>query len=227
MTEPRPPDWRALNRANWDERVAVHLGPRGYDIAALAAGTARLNAIEEAELGPVAGLRILHLQCHFGRDSLILAQRGARWSGWISLRRPSTPRGRWRRAWAWRTGCASWQADLYDAPTAVGEPAAFDAVYVTWGALCWLPDIAGWARMVAISSSRAAGSIWPRGIRLPWCWTMPRRSRTARRACSRRISTPIRCAWRNRATTWIPQARLHERRHLPMDPSARQRGHRR
>ena len=46
--------------------------------AALENGTARLNAIEEAELGPVAGLPVLHLQCDFGRDSLILAQRGAR-----------------------------------------------------------------------------------------------------------------------------------------------------
>ena len=67
-------DWRALNRANWDERVAVHLGSQGYDLGPLRAGRGKLNAIEEAELGPVAGLRVLHLQCHFGKDSLILAQ---------------------------------------------------------------------------------------------------------------------------------------------------------
>src|ERR1700709_670858 len=69
--------WRDLNRANWDERVAVHLGPAGYDLDSLRKGRDRLNVIEEAELGPVAGLRVLHLQCHFGRDSLILAKRGA------------------------------------------------------------------------------------------------------------------------------------------------------
>ena len=72
-----PIDWRATHRANWDERVRVHLGPGGYDLAPLRAGRARLNAIEEAELGPVDGLRVLHLQCHFGRDTLILCQRGA------------------------------------------------------------------------------------------------------------------------------------------------------
>src|SRR5215470_12239896 len=49
--------WRAANRANWDERVAVHLGPRGYDLGALRGGRGRLHAIEEAELGAVSGLR--------------------------------------------------------------------------------------------------------------------------------------------------------------------------
>lgn len=142
-------DWRALNRANWDERVAVHLGPRGYDLAALAAGTARLNAIEEEELGPVAGRRVLHLQCHFGRDSLILAQRGASVVG-LDFSAPAIDAARsLARQLGLQDRVRFVQADLYDAPAAIGEPAAFDAVYVTWGALCWLPDIAGWARVVS------------------------------------------------------------------------------
>lgn len=70
-------DWRAVNRARWDEAVGIHLGPGGYDLSDLRAGRGRMNAIEEDELGSVAGLRVLHLQCHFGRDTLILAQRGA------------------------------------------------------------------------------------------------------------------------------------------------------
>ena len=60
-------EWRRLNRARWDEVVAIHLGPGGYDLSDLRAGQGRMNAIEEDELGPVAGLRVLHLQCHFGR----------------------------------------------------------------------------------------------------------------------------------------------------------------
>lgn len=144
-----PPDWRALNRANWDERVGVHLGAHGYDLAALAKGTARLNAIEEAELGPVAGLRIAHLQCHFGRDSLILAQRGASVVG-LDFSTPAIDAARaLTRQLGLQDRARFVQADLYDAPAALGEPAAFDMVYVTWGALCWLPDIAGWARIVS------------------------------------------------------------------------------
>ena len=70
-------NWLQTNRANWDERVKIHLAAECYDTSALRGGHGRLHPIEEAELGPVDGLRILHLQCHFGRDSLVLAQRGA------------------------------------------------------------------------------------------------------------------------------------------------------
>lgn len=71
------PDWRRLNRANWDERVPVHLGPRGYDLSTLRAGGRRQLGFVQDEIGPVEGLRILHLQCHIGTDSLALAQLGA------------------------------------------------------------------------------------------------------------------------------------------------------
>ncbi len=48
-----------------------------YDLSGLRAGNDVLHGIEERELGPVIGLRLLHLQCHFGVDTLALAQRGA------------------------------------------------------------------------------------------------------------------------------------------------------
>jgi SAM-dependent methyltransferase len=142
-------DWRALNRANWDERVAVHLGPRGYDLTGLRQGRRRLNAIEEAELPDVAGRRLLHLQCHFGADTLTLAQRGAAVVG-LDFSTEAIAAARALTAELGLTAQARFvEADLYDAPAAIAEPAAFDAVFVTWGALCWLPDIAGWARIVA------------------------------------------------------------------------------
>lgn len=147
----RPPgDWRALNRAVWDERTGVHLGPGSdYDLGPLRAGKGRLNAIDEAELGPVAGLNVLHLQCHFGADTLTLAQRGATVVGLdFSGAAIEVARGL-----AVELGLADRArfvlADLYDAPAALPEPASFDRVYVSWGTICWLPDIAGWARIVA------------------------------------------------------------------------------
>jgi len=143
-------DWRRLNRANWDERVPIHLGPRGYDLSDLRAGQGRLNAIEEAELGPVAGLRVLHLQCHFGRDSLILAQRGAAHVTGLDFSAPAIAAA---RSLAGELGLADRarfvEADIYDARTAIPEPASFDLVYVSWGTIIWLPDIAEWARIVA------------------------------------------------------------------------------
>jgi hypothetical protein len=72
------PAWKAANRAHWDEKVSLHLGPRGYDLTRLRAGRGRFSAIEEVELWPIDGSRILHLQFHFGSDSLKFAQRGAK-----------------------------------------------------------------------------------------------------------------------------------------------------
>jgi SAM-dependent methyltransferase len=144
------PDWRALNRANWDERVALHLAaPDGYDQTPLREGTARPGRITSAALGPIAGLNILHLQCHFGMDSLTLAQLGASVVG-LDFSEPAITAARDLAAELGLAGRARFiQADLYDAPSALPEPASFDRVFVSWGALCWLPDIGGWARVVA------------------------------------------------------------------------------
>lgn len=143
-------DWRELNRANWDERTAVHLGPGGYDLGPLRAGRGELDAIAQAELGPVAGLRVLHLQCHFGRDTLTLAQKGAASVTGLDFSAPAIEAA---RRLAGELGLADRarfvHADLYDAPRAIPEPGGFDLVFVTWGALPWLPDVAGWAQVVA------------------------------------------------------------------------------
>jgi SAM-dependent methyltransferase len=149
--------WKSANRANWDERVAVHLAV--CDLTALRRGGARLHAIEEAELGPVGGLRVLHLQCHFGYDSLVLAQRGAEVVG-LDFSPPAIATA---RALAAELGLAARarfvESDLYDAPKAIAEAHAFDLVYVTWGAINWLPDIRGWAR-IAAGFLRPGGSLY-------------------------------------------------------------------
>lgn len=142
-------EWRALNRANWDERVPLHLTASSYDLSLLRAGCSRLDAIVEGELGPVDGLRVLHLQCHFGRDSLILAQHGAEVVG-VDFSEPAIATA---KALAGELGLADRArfvcSDVYAAADAVAEDGTFDRVFVTWGAIGWLPDIRGWARIVA------------------------------------------------------------------------------
>ncbi len=137
-----------VNKAFWDELVGIHVaptGPDGYNVDALRRGTRRLHAIEEAELGPVAGLDVLHLQCHFGVDSLILAQRGARVTGLDFS--PSAIRT--ARALASEIGLEARfvEGNVYAARELIDG--RFDLVYVTWGTICWLPDLAEWARVVA------------------------------------------------------------------------------
>jgi len=61
------PTWLEYNRRGWDERVDLHLEAESYDLAPLRSGHGQLTPIEEAEIGLVDGLHILHLQCHFGR----------------------------------------------------------------------------------------------------------------------------------------------------------------
>jgi len=150
-------DWRTLNRANWDERVAIHLRAPMNDLSDLRAGRGRLEAIEQAELGSVAGQRIAHLQCHFGADSLRLVQQGADVTG-LDFSAPAIATA---RALAADLGLAQRacfvEADVYDAPAALGT--GFDRVFVTWGALCWLLDVAGWARAVA-SLLRPGGRLY-------------------------------------------------------------------
>jgi SAM-dependent methyltransferase len=152
-------DWRAINRAHWDELVEVHLGPRGYDLADLRNGRGKLDAIVKAELPPVSGKRVLHLQCHFGRDTLALAQRGAEVVG-LDFSAPAIAAARQLAAELHLESRVHFvQADLYDAPRAIPEPHSFDLVFVTWGAICWLPDIQRWAELVA-SFIKPGGSLY-------------------------------------------------------------------
>ncbi len=140
------PDWLTLNRANWDERVTVHRAVPEYDLARFRAGAVRMNAIEEAELGPVGGLRVLHLQCHFGHDSLVLASRGAEVTG-LDFSPTGIDAAR-QNAATLGLSARFVLANIYDAREAIPEPASFDLVYTTWGTLCWHPDVAEWARIV-------------------------------------------------------------------------------
>jgi SAM-dependent methyltransferase len=143
-----PPDWRALNQANWDERVPIHVAAKEtYDLAAFRAGADRLDPIATEILGPVAGKRVLHLQCHFGMDSLRIARQGGSVTG-VDFSPPAIATARSLAA-ELSLSVRFVEANVYDAPTALPEPGGFDRVFVSWGALCWLPDIFAWARVVA------------------------------------------------------------------------------
>jgi SAM-dependent methyltransferase len=118
-----------------------------------------LNAIEEAELPPVEGKRLAHLQCHFGADSLALAQRGAEVVG-LDFSAAAIEVARRLASELGLTDRARFvHADLYDALAAIPPPHRFDMVFVTWGAICWLPDISRWARIVA-ALLRPGGSLY-------------------------------------------------------------------
>ncbi len=134
-----------VNRARWDELVDIHLRSPDYRVAAFKAGEDHLHPIEAAEIGPIAAKRLIHLQCHFGLDTLCLARRGAVVTG-LDFSPAAIDAA---RSLAAETGLRARfvVGNLYDAPALVGE--RFDIVYVSWGAINWLPDITRWANIVA------------------------------------------------------------------------------
>jgi SAM-dependent methyltransferase len=139
-------DWRELNRANWDDRVPVHLASEFYDLDGFRAGADPLRVFEAAEAGDVAGRELLHLQCHVGTDTLAWARRGARVTG-LDFSGPAIEAA---RALAGDLGVDAdfVTADVYDASSALGG-CRFDIVYTGTGALVWLPDLTRWAAVVA------------------------------------------------------------------------------
>lgn len=143
--------WRDVNRAHWDERVPIHVAGDfydvdGYDVDGFKAGREALRPFELEEVGEVAGRDLVHLQCHFGQDTLAWARHGARVTG-LDFSAPAVEAA---RALAAEVNVAAdfVAADVYDAVAALGDR-RFDVVYTGLGALCWLPDIDRWAQIVA------------------------------------------------------------------------------
>jgi ubiquinone/menaquinone biosynthesis C-methylase UbiE len=134
------------NRALWEAWTAVHAEGEFYDLAGFRAGGIRLRDEEIEAVGDVRGKTLLHLQCHFGIDTLSWARLGATVTG-----ADFSPAAiRLARELAADLGFADArfvESNVYDLPPNLdGE---FDVVYTSRGVLGWLPDIAGWARVVA------------------------------------------------------------------------------
>lgn len=135
------------NNVNWSERVLIHRNDTTgmYSIEDFLNGGDVLCGIEAAEIGDVSGLSILHLQCHFGMDTLSLARRGATVTG---LDFSANAVGEARKLAAHAGLEARFvEGNLYDAPNLI--EGQFDRVFVTWGAINWLPDVFRWAEIVA------------------------------------------------------------------------------
>jgi SAM-dependent methyltransferase len=134
------------NRRRWDELVPIHLGSRHYDVEGFRVGKTNLCKVELDELGPeVAGKTLLHLQCHFGLDTLSWARMGATVTG-VDFSQPAIDAA---AALAAECGIEArfLVADVYSLPELLDE--RFDIVYSSYGALCWLPDVTRWAAAVS------------------------------------------------------------------------------
>jgi SAM-dependent methyltransferase len=148
-------DWMPANRRNWDERAAIHAQNRTgfYPIDRLKAGEDILQPIEAAEIGDVAGKRLIHLQCHIGLDTLCLARRGAIVTGLDFS--PTAIAAALALASELGIPAEFVESDVFGARERLSG--SFDVAFVTWGTICWLPNIERWAQVVA--SLLAAGGV--------------------------------------------------------------------
>jgi len=139
-------EWFSTNQAYWDERAPLHTTSDFYDLPRFKAGATSLRPFEIAEMGDVSGRRLVHLQCHFGQDTLSWARLGARVTG-LDFAPSAVAAARALAADIGASDARFVESNVYDAPATLGE--RYDIVYTGLGVLGWLPDLEAWARVVA------------------------------------------------------------------------------
>jgi SAM-dependent methyltransferase len=132
------------NRSMWNEFVPVHEKSALYDVEGFKRGNSTLRQVEREEVGNVKGKTLLHLQCHFGLDTLSWARLGAKVTGVdfsgkaIALARKLSD----ELDIDARFVCCN----VYDLPKHLSGK--FDIVFTSIGVLCWLPDLVKWAKII-------------------------------------------------------------------------------
>lgn len=136
--------YKKLNKEAWNNKVPVHVASDFYDVPSFLSGKNTLNEFELKLLGDVKGKSILHLQCHFGQDSISLARMGARVTG-VDLSDVAIAKAK-AFAEELNVDAKFVCCDVYDTANYVNEQ--FDIVFTSYGVVGWLPDLAQWAEVI-------------------------------------------------------------------------------
>ena len=134
-----------INRQSWNTKTEVHLQSEFYDLEGFMNGKTSLNEIELNLLGNINGKTILHLQCHFGQDTISLSRLGATVTG-VDLSDKAIESAKQIAA---KTGSNTTFicCDIYDLPNHLDQQ--FDVVFTSYGTIGWLPDLDKWAKIVS------------------------------------------------------------------------------
>ncbi len=139
-------DYMKVNLDRWNELVDIHAKSEFYNIAGFKAGTRPLHGLELEELAAdVPGKSLLHLQCHFGMDTLSWAHLGAKVTG-VDFSDKAIAQA---QALSKELGIdANFVcSNVYDLPQVLSGQ--FDIVYTSYGVLGWLPDLQRWGQVIA------------------------------------------------------------------------------
>ncbi len=139
------PDYIALNKQTWNDKTDVHIASDFYDVEGFLKGKSTLNKIELDLLGDVSNKKILHLQCHFGQDTMSFARLGAKATG-VDLSDKAIERA---EEFNDKLGLDAQFicCDIYDLPNHLDEK--FDIVFTSYGTIGWLPDLIKWATLIS------------------------------------------------------------------------------
>ena len=133
------------NKTNWDNRVPIHRDSSFYDIQSFKNGKNSLNHIEISELGNVKGKTVLHLQCHFGLDSLSWSRLGAKVTG-IDFSEKAIDLANQLNA-ELDMDATFVCCNVYDLEQCLN--AKYDIVFTSYGVIGWLPDLQRWAKIIS------------------------------------------------------------------------------
>lgn len=187
------PDPLEANRQLWEEWVDEHMASSFYDVPGFLAGGDPIDPLNWSAIGDVQGKRVLHLQCHFGLDTLAMARRGA-----IATGVDFSPKG---IAAARRLAAeAGLEADFV-VSTVEELPdhleGTFDVVYTGGGVLCWLGDLSRWGEVIAHFLAPGGTFVIQEGH--PFTWIFDNERQDDRLVPDRRWSyfTRDAVAWKN------------------------------
>ncbi|RFS19513.1 class I SAM-dependent methyltransferase [Chitinophaga silvatica] len=133
------------NKSLWNQRVATHINSEFYNVPAFKAGTTSLNSIELTELTEVKGKSLLHLQCHFGMDTLSWAREGAIVTG-ADLSDKAIEQAR-QLADELQIPATFVCSNIYDLKENLHQQ--YDIVFTSYGTIGWLPDLDRWASVIS------------------------------------------------------------------------------
>ncbi len=133
-----------LNKQLWNNKVSFHLNSEFYDVPNFLKGKSSLNSIELAFLNDLKDKKVLHLQCHFGQDSISLSRMGAKVTG-IDLSDKAIESALELNKQA-NTDAQFICTDIYNLKNVLNEQ--FDYIFTSYGTIGWLPDMDKWADII-------------------------------------------------------------------------------
>ena len=133
------------NRETWNKKVVVHAQSDFYDMKNFKAGTSSLNKYELDALGDVSGKTLLHLQCHFGQDTLSFSRMGAIATG-VDISDEAVKLAR-ELSQELQQDATFVCCNVLHTSAHIAQQ--FDIVFTSYGTIGWLPDLKPWAQMIA------------------------------------------------------------------------------